>query len=317
LKRRRDECIQLKTVLAQQSQSIKMLGQQAMPKKDGERYQDDVELQEAFSAQKLVNRQLESELTALTQENNAKLEELSTQLDNVRREKMILQEILQEKLNKDDDDNWETLKQNENYLRYELELATVSYVELQSQMNELTRKMNDLTKQNTILVNRLRENGLNYEAEVQPEHTNIAIVKKKTQNVQGILKYRYEDEEKIMQRLINDLKPRVAITLSPGLPAIIIFMCIRYTDMVNMDNYVRTLLSNFVINVKKLFKLPNSTEVRILWLVNTLTYAMNFTKDVFGNYSLSIVISGYIISLNNMELKNIQNSIRKFKSSTS
>jgi myosin V len=229
LTRRREECIQLKAVLSQQSQSIKLLGQQPLKKRESDRMHDENELQEAFSAQKLVNRQLESELTALIQENNSKLEELSIQLDNVRHEKLILQEILQEKLDNDDDEDIESLKQNENYLRYELELSTLSYVELQEQMNELTKTINDLVKKNTILANRLVDHGINSETEFQTEESfnNIAMVKKKAQNIQGILKYRYEDEEKVLQRLINDLKPRVAITLLPGLPAYIMFMCIR------------------------------------------------------------------------------------------
>lgn len=43
----------------------------------------------------------------------------------------------------------------------------------------------------------------------------------------GIYKYRHEDINIILQRLINELTPRIAITLFPGLPAYVLFMCIR------------------------------------------------------------------------------------------
>lgn len=48
-----------------------------------------------------------------------------------------------------------------------------------------------------------------------------------TTDIAGIFKYRHDDHLIILQRLIKDLTPRVAITLFPGLPAYILFMCIR------------------------------------------------------------------------------------------
>lgn len=53
-KRRRDECIQLRAILAQQSQSLRTLGSTSLPNTD--RIHDEVEMFEAFQAQKLVNR---------------------------------------------------------------------------------------------------------------------------------------------------------------------------------------------------------------------------------------------------------------------
>lgn len=52
--------------------------------------------------------------------------------------------------------------------------------------------------------------------------------KKKKFGFQGIFKYNEKDTDKILQRLIVELTPRVAITLFPGLPAYIVFMTIRY-----------------------------------------------------------------------------------------
>lgn len=52
-KRRRDECIQLRAILAQQSQSLRTLGSAGMRSENG---MNEGEVIEAFQAQKLVNR---------------------------------------------------------------------------------------------------------------------------------------------------------------------------------------------------------------------------------------------------------------------
>lgn len=52
-KRRRDECIQLRAILAQQSQSLRTLGSGGIRNENG---MNEGEIIEAFQAQKLVNR---------------------------------------------------------------------------------------------------------------------------------------------------------------------------------------------------------------------------------------------------------------------
>lgn len=268
LKRRRDECIQLRTILAQQSQSLRSLGSTNL--KNVDNVNENGELIEAFQAQKLVNRQLESELTALTEENNAKLEEYNKQIDQLRSERDSLQSILLEKVDESEDDTIEGMRNTQMYLKYELERSTIASAEIMEKHNVLLMKFNELKKKNQILSNRLRDHGLRDSILIE-EPQSMAIVKKKQQIYDGMFKYRHEDENKILQRLITELKPRTAITLLPGLPAYILFMCIRYTDLVNTDTHVKTLLTNFVIMVKKFFKHPNTTECRVLWLVNSLT----------------------------------------------
>ncbi|XP_058120262.1 unconventional myosin-Va [Anopheles coustani] len=286
LKRRREECISLKAVLAQQSQSLRSLGQ-AVNGETSLRIHDEGELMEAFQAQKLVNRQLESELRAITDANNESLVESNRIIDGLKAENGELQAILQQHVEENDAQeppvDVDTLRQTEQYLRHELRKSTGEYVGLQEQLNELLAKNNELLKKNNILANRLRDHGLNDSILMNDEfHNMVAVVKKQTQSSQGILKYRQEDESKIMQRLVTDLKPRVAVTLAPSLPAYMVFMCIRYTDLVNMDQHVRSLLTRFVQMIKRLYKGANSVEVRVMWLANTLTLH-NLMKQ-FGGY---------------------------------
>lgn len=67
------------------------------------------------------------------------------------------------------------------------------------------------------------------------------------------------------------MKPRTAVALLPGLPAYIVFMCVRHTDYVNDDDKVKSLLSAFTNSVKKVIKKRHEDfETTALWLSNTL-----------------------------------------------
>lgn len=94
-KRRRDECIQLRSILVRRSssQSPGKLSQNGIDHSDDNMLHES-ELQQAFEAQKEVNRKLESELTAISDEKNAKISDLSNEIDELRGERNQLQEIL-------------------------------------------------------------------------------------------------------------------------------------------------------------------------------------------------------------------------------
>lgn len=54
---------------------------------------------------------------------------------------------------------------------------------------------------------------------------------------------------------LSDLKPRgVAVNFIPGLPAYIIFMCLRYADSVNSDQRVSSLLNSTISSIKGILK---------------------------------------------------------------
>lgn len=74
-----------------------------------------------------------------------------------------------------------------------------------------------------------------------------------------------------------DLKPRVAATLLPCLPAYIVFMCVRYTDMINNDIKVRSIIQSFLTATRKTIKKHGENlDYRALWLANMLRYFFCF-----------------------------------------
>lgn len=289
-KRRRDECIQLRSILSQQSQTIRTFASQPDQKDVSMRSYEGNELMEAFQSQKLANKQLESELTALTEEHNMKLTAMMREIDSMRNEKHMLESIVQDKLEIDTGTadighDATILRQKESYLRMEVERSAGAYVDAQEQLSDARKLIQELHKRNNILMNRLKENGLTDSILSNDSHFGsgmAAVTRKKAQSYQGILKHQHADEAKILQRLVTDLTPRTAITLLPSLPAYILFMCIRYTDLLNADNQVKTLLTNFILSVKKLYKVPNKVELRILWIVNSISLH-NLLKQYGGN----------------------------------
>ena len=89
----------------------------------------------------------------------------------------------------------------------------------------------------------------------------------------GMLKYTPQKEQLMLDILIVNLEPSLALKLTPHLPAFLLFMCIRYIDEINDDVQVRSLLNSSVISMKKAVKRgmnTNNTEIVILWLANSV-----------------------------------------------
>lgn len=136
-KRRRDECIQLKSILAQRTQIVNdpLLHSMDVGSMTLEMLQEN-ELIQAFKAQKHVNRQLESELTVITEEHNARILDLNVCIDHLRSERDELDEILREQVRMNsmndhlDNDEIDMKKQqNVQYLLHQIQANASAYAE--------------------------------------------------------------------------------------------------------------------------------------------------------------------------------------------
>lgn len=87
-------------------------------------------------------------------------------------------------------------------------------------------------------------------------------------------------EPEIFENAVSsDLKPRMAVSLLPGLPAYILFMCIRHTDFTNDDDKVRSLLTATINTIKKVIKKRHEDlDTTVLWLSNTLRLLHNLKQ---------------------------------------
>ncbi|NXN89993.1 MYO5C protein, partial [Bombycilla garrulus] len=99
----------------------------------------------------------------------------------------------------------------------------------------------------------------------------------------GMMEYKKEDEERIIQNLILDLKPRgVVVNMIPGLPAHILFMCVRYADYLNDGDTLKSFMNVTIDGIKRVVK-EHSEDFEMLsfWLSNTY-YFLNCLKQYSG-----------------------------------
>uniref|UniRef100_A0A8C0FA88 Myosin VC n=1 Tax=Bubo bubo TaxID=30461 RepID=A0A8C0FA88_BUBBB len=99
----------------------------------------------------------------------------------------------------------------------------------------------------------------------------------------GMMEYKKEDEERIIQNLILDLKPRgVVVNMIPGLPAHILFMCVRYADYLNDADMLKSFMNVTIDGIKQVVK-DHSEDFEMLsfWLSNAY-YFLNCLKQYSG-----------------------------------
>uniref|UniRef100_A0AAX7SX08 Myosin VC n=1 Tax=Astatotilapia calliptera TaxID=8154 RepID=A0AAX7SX08_ASTCA len=84
----------------------------------------------------------------------------------------------------------------------------------------------------------------------------------------GMLEYKREDEPRLIENIILDLKLKgVAVNMIPTLPAYILFMCIRHADYLNDEAKLKSLMNAIIGGVKKSHQ--KDLEFLSFWLSNT------------------------------------------------
>ncbi|XP_043526120.1 unconventional myosin-Va isoform X2 [Frieseomelitta varia] len=294
LERRREECIQLHSVLADNTRRMKSLGSNYG--RDVDIINEDGELVLAFETQKKINRQLEDELQTKEKEWRAQRDEWRAEIDRLQEEIEKQQKLLSVNLNKSPQ------TQTEAYMQHEIARLTSENLELQEKYDKIAEECRKFKRQCKILAKRLRDAG--YEGDDTKEHkdrpymtkgavpdtaesvsdsaimsstnhsgdngSNLPAIRKKERDYEGMFEFRKEDINVIIRHLVIDLKPRIAVTLLPGLPAYILFMCIRHTDCINDDEKVRLLLTGYLNAVKRVVKKREDFDSSVLWFSNTL-----------------------------------------------
>lgn len=182
---------------------------------------------EAFQSQKLINRQLESELKAITDEHNSKLIEMTQSIERLHQEKEEMQEVLFKSVDEFEQANVDTLKQNDRYLRLELKKAITQYLVVQEELKLANAKLKAYRQDGDKLENKLEEEMIRSKAANNNNDVGANVTKQKSQNPLGLMKFHNSDLDKILQRLLSCLTPRTVVGLLPGFPAYLIFMCIR------------------------------------------------------------------------------------------
>nr|XP_023669831.1 unconventional myosin-Va-like [Paramormyrops kingsleyae] len=152
--------------------------------------------------------------------------------------------------------------------------------DLMEQLEKQDKTVRKLKKQLKVFAKKIGELEVGGQVEnISPGQTvdepiRPVNIPRKEKDFQGMLEYKKDDELKLVKNLILELKPRgVAVNMIPGLPAYILFMCLRHADYLNDDQKVRTLLTSSINSIKKILKKRGDDfETVSFWLSNTCRF---------------------------------------------
>uniref|UniRef100_A0AAY5KNP7 Myosin VAa n=1 Tax=Esox lucius TaxID=8010 RepID=A0AAY5KNP7_ESOLU len=278
------------------------------PTADFHRLNEDGELWLVYEGLKETNRLLEGQMQQQRRSYDNDVEVLRGELqslkeENNRQQQLLAQNLqlppearieasLQHEITRLTNENLEMLRTEDptEYRTAKLNILR-RMVDLMEQLEKQDKTIRKLKKQLKVFSKKIGEMGAGQGESVSPgqmveETVRPVNIPRREKDFQGMLEYKQEDELKLVKNLILELKPRgVAVNLIPGLPAYILFMCLRHADYVNDDQKVRTLLTSTINSIKKILKKRGDDfETVSFWLSNTCRF-LHCLKQYSGDES--------------------------------
>ncbi|XP_064151305.1 unconventional myosin-Va isoform X8 [Loxodonta africana] len=259
---------------------------------------EDGELWLAYEGLNQANRLLESQLQSQKRSHDNEAEALRGEIQSLKEENNRQQQLLAQNLQLPPEARIEASLQheitrltNENlyfeelyaddpkkYQSYRISLYK-RMIDLMEQLEKQDKTVRKLKKQLKVFAKKIGELEVGQVENISPgqiidEPIRPVNIPRKEKDFQGMLEYKKEDEQKLVKNLILELKPRgVAVNLIPGLPAYILFMCVRHADYLNDDQKVRSLLTSTINSIKKVLKKRGDDfETVSFWLSNTCRF---------------------------------------------
>ncbi|XP_076851437.1 unconventional myosin-Va isoform X5 [Brachyhypopomus gauderio] len=262
------------------------------PPPDMRNINEDGELWLVYEGLKETNRLLESQLQAQRRSHEAELEVLRGELQAVKEENHRQQQLLAQNLQLPPEARIEASLQHEitRLTNENLMLPTEDpkvyrtnilrrMIDLLEQVEKQDKTVRKLKKQLKVFAKKISDLEGGQMENVSPsqmvdEPIHPVNIPRREKDFQGMLEYKKEDELKLVKNLILELKPRgVAVNMIPGLPAYILFMCLRHADYLNDDQKVRALLTSVINSIKKILKKRGEDfETVSFWLANTCRF---------------------------------------------
>uniref|UniRef100_A0A8C2U749 Myosin VA n=1 Tax=Coturnix japonica TaxID=93934 RepID=A0A8C2U749_COTJA len=234
---------------------------------------EDGELWLVYEGLKQANRLLESQLQSQKKSHENELESLRGEIQSLKEENNRQQQLLAQNLQLPPEARIEAS------LQHEITRLTNENLDLMEQLEKQDKTVRKLKKQLKVFAKKIGELEVGQMENISPgqiidEPIRPVNIPRKEKDFQGMLEYKKEDEQKLVKNLILDLKPRgVAVNLIPGLPAYILFMCVRHADYLNDDQKVRSLLTSTINGIKKVLKKRGDDfETVSFWLSNTCRF---------------------------------------------
>ncbi|XP_067236756.1 unconventional myosin-Va isoform X1 [Chanodichthys erythropterus] len=233
---------------------------------------EDGELWMAYESLKETNRILASQLQTQGQSHEKEVEGLRAELQRLKAELDQQQQMMSDSLELPHDARIQA------GLQHEISRLTQQNMDLLEQTGKQDKMIRKLKKHLKLYMKKFgeAEAGVHIEQsspDVVGESGRMVSIVRKERDFRGMLEYRKDDENKLFKILITELKPRgVAVNLIPGLPAYILFMCLRHADYANDDQRVSTLLNSSINAIKSVLKKRGDFETISFWLANTCRF---------------------------------------------
>uniref|UniRef100_A0A672JLH6 Unconventional myosin-Va n=1 Tax=Salarias fasciatus TaxID=181472 RepID=A0A672JLH6_SALFA len=296
---RKEEVLILRSQLVSQKEAMhhkETMTEPSVYADDVSKLKDADELKQAYVGLKDTNRLLEHQLQTQRRTYDNEVESLRGELQTVKEENNRQQQLLaqnlqlppearieaslQHEITRLTNENLELMADDPTASREARVIILRRMVDLMEQLEKQDRTIRKLKKQLKVYSKRIGEMGAGQaEGQTSPgqmvdEPIHPVNIPRREKDFQGMLEYKKEDELKLVKNLILELKPRgVAVNLIPGLPAYILFMCLRHADYVNDDQKVRTLLTSTINSIKKILKKRGDDfEMVSFWLANTCRF---------------------------------------------
>uniref|UniRef100_A0A2K6K5Q1 Unconventional myosin-Va n=1 Tax=Rhinopithecus bieti TaxID=61621 RepID=A0A2K6K5Q1_RHIBE len=279
---RKEEVLILRSQLVSQKEAIQpknTMTDSTILLEDVQKMKDKGEIAQAYIGLKETNRLLESQLQSQKRSHENEAEALRGEIQSLKEENNRQQQLLAQNLQLPPEARIEASLQHEitrltNENLYFEELYADEPKKYQSYRISLYKRM---IVCKTIVLFRCLPLGQMENispGQIIDEPIRPVNIPRKEKDFQGMLEYKKEDEQKLVKNLILELKPRgVAVNLIPGLPAYILFMCVRHADYLNDDQKVRSLLTSTINSIKKVLKKRGDDfETVSFWLSNTCRF---------------------------------------------
>uniref|UniRef100_A0A1A8EP02 Myosin VAa n=1 Tax=Nothobranchius korthausae TaxID=1143690 RepID=A0A1A8EP02_9TELE len=274
---RKEEVLILRSQLVSQKEAMhhkETMTEPSVFADDVNKLKDADELKQAYVGLKDTNRLLEHQIQTQRRTYDSEVEFLRGELQNVKEENNRQQQLLAQNLQLPPEARIEAS------LQHEITRLTNENLDLMEQLEKQDRTIRKLKKQLKVYSKRIGEMGVGQaDGQTSPgqmveEPIHPVNIPRREKDFQGMLEYKKEDEMKLVKNLILELKPRgVAVNLIPGLPAYILFMCLRHADYLNDDQKVRTLLTSTINSIKKILKKRGDDfETVSFWLANSCRF---------------------------------------------
>ncbi|XP_058854700.1 unconventional myosin-Vc-like isoform X2 [Acipenser ruthenus] len=196
---------------------------------------------------------------------------LEHQKETYEKEVQELQEKVEEKQDENDQlqKQFQAESQAKNKLRQEASRLIAENMDFEEQVDMKDRLIKKL--QNQIQAFRTLEKVNQVQAPVAPKE------------YLGMLEYKKDDESRLIKNIILDMKPRgVVVNMIPGLPAHILFMCVRHADYLNDADKLKSLMNSIINGVKQVIQdHPEDFETLSFWLSN-ICHLLNCLKQYSG-----------------------------------